>query len=145
MFTFITARTLRFPPYRGIFLKCFRPFVASWPAPSASGRSESGRTGISPAGLVCLRQGTHNNAVDNEIRPFSQGRRVWLFANNPLGARASANLFSLVGSARANGLEPYVYLKYVFENLPLADTVEALEALLPWNARAVLLPSKRPI
>ena len=43
MFTFITAPTLRFPPYRGIFLKCFRPFVASWPAPSASGRSESGR------------------------------------------------------------------------------------------------------
>jgi transposase len=87
----------------------------------------------------------HNNAVENEIRPFSQGRRVWLFANNPLGARASANLFTLVGSARANGLEPYVYLKYVFENLPLADNVEALEALLPWNARAVLLPSKRPV
>jgi len=82
----------------------------------------------------------HNNAVENEIRPFSQGRRVWLFANNPLGARASANLFTLVGSARANGLEPYMYLKYVFENLPLADTVEALEALLPWNARSVLLP-----
>jgi transposase len=87
----------------------------------------------------------HNNAVENEIRPFSQGRRVWLFANNPLGARASANLFTLVSSARANGLEPYVYLKYVFENLPLADTVEALEALLPWNARAVLLPPKRPV
>jgi Transposase IS66 family len=54
----------------------------------------------------------HNNATENEIRPFSQGRRVWLFAHNPLGARASANLFSLVGSARANGLEPYRYLHY---------------------------------
>ena len=41
----------------------------------------------------------HNNATENELRPFSQGRRVWLFANNPLGARASANLFSLVGTA----------------------------------------------
>ena len=80
----------------------------------------------------------HNNAVENEIRPFSQGRRVWLFANNPLGARASANLFSLVSSARANGLEPYAFLNYVFENLPAADTVEALEALLPWNVRPVL-------
>jgi transposase len=80
----------------------------------------------------------HNNAVENEIRPFSQGRRVWLFANNPLGARASANLFSLVSSARANGLEPYTYLNYVFENLPAADTVEALEALLPWNVKSVL-------
>ena len=86
----------------------------------------------------------HNNAVENEIRPFSQGRRVWLFANNPLGARASANLFSLASSARANGLEPYTYLNYVFENLPPANTVAALEALLPWNARAALLPSKHP-
>ena len=84
----------------------------------------------------------HNNAVENEIRPFSQGRRVWLFANNPLGARASANLFSLVSSARANGLEPYSYLNYVFENLPAADTVEALEALLPWN-HAVLAAAQR--
>jgi transposase len=80
----------------------------------------------------------HNNSVENEIRPFSQGRRVWLFANNPFGARASANLFSLVSSARANGIEPYAYLNYVFENLPAADTVEALEALLPWNVRTVL-------
>ena len=80
----------------------------------------------------------HNSATENEIRPFSQGRRVWLFANNPLGARASANLFSLVSSARANGLEPYAYLNYVFESLPAADTVEALEALLPWNVRPVL-------
>jgi hypothetical protein len=87
----------------------------------------------------------HNNATENEIRPFSQGRRVWLFANNPLGARASANLFSLVGSARANGLEPYAYLNHIFENLPAANTVEALEALLPWNARAVLIPSKRSV
>jgi hypothetical protein len=87
----------------------------------------------------------HNNATENEIRPFSQGRRVWLFANNPLGARASANLFTLVSSARANGLEPYIYLNYIFENLPAADTVEALEALLPWNARAALLPSRHPV
>jgi transposase len=79
---------------------------------------------------------THNNYVENQIRPFSQGRRVWLFANNPLGARASANLFSLVSTARANGIEPYVYLNYLFEKLPAADTVEALEALLPCNARA---------
>ena len=45
-------------------MKCFRPFVASWPAPSASGRSESGRVGISPTGLVHLRQGTHNVFIE---------------------------------------------------------------------------------
>ncbi len=75
----------------------------------------------------------HNNYVKNIIRPFSQGRRVWLFAHNPFGARASANLFSLLATARANGLDPSVYLNHLFEQLPAADTVEALEALLPWN------------
>jgi transposase len=85
----------------------------------------------------------HNNYVENLIRPFSQGRRVWLFANNPLGARASANLFSLVATARANGLEPCAYLNFLFENLPAAETVEALEALLPWNARSSLPTTRR--
>ena len=84
----------------------------------------------------------HDNATENEIRPFFSGALRWLFANNPLGARASAHLFTLVSSALANGLEPYIYLNYIFENLPDADTMEALEALLPCNARAALLPSQ---
>ena len=99
--------------------------------------------GISPTGLVCLCQGTHNNYTENQIRPFAQGRRVWLFANNPFGARASANLFSLVSTARANGLDPSEYLTYLFEQLPAADTVEAIEALLPWNVRDVLRAARR--
>ena len=85
----------------------------------------------------------HNNSVENLIRPFSQGRRVWLFANNPLGARASANLFSLVSSCRANGLDACAYLTHLFERLPAADTIEALEALLPWNVREVLRTARR--
>jgi hypothetical protein len=74
VFTSVTARTLRFPPNRGVFLKCFRPFVASWPAPSASGRSESGRVGITPTELVHLRQGTHNNYSEQQIKHFATGR-----------------------------------------------------------------------
>ena len=85
----------------------------------------------------------HNNYLENLIRPFSQGRRVWLFANNPLGARASANLFSLVATARANGIEPGACLNFLFESLPAAETVDALEALLPWNARRSLPPTRR--
>jgi transposase len=85
----------------------------------------------------------HNNYIENLIRPFSQGRRVWLFANNPFGARASANLYSLVATARANGLEPGAYLNFLFENLPAAETVAALEALLPWNARSSLPANRR--
>jgi hypothetical protein len=73
-------------------------------------------------------------------------RRVAAFGSSPttLWAPVRAYLFTPVSSARANGLEPYTYLNYVFEHLPAADTVEALEALLPWNTRATLLPSQHP-
>jgi transposase len=79
-----------------------------------------------------------NNYLENQIRPFAQGRRVWLFAQSQQGARASANLYSLVSSARVNGLEPYAYLRYLFEELPRATTADTLEALLPWNTKALL-------
>jgi transposase len=79
-----------------------------------------------------------NNYLENQIRPFAQGRRVWLFAQTQQGARASANLYSLVSCARVNGLEPYAYLRYLFLELPKAATVDALEALLPWNVKTIL-------
>ena len=63
------------------------------------------------------------------------GRRSWLFAHNPHGARASANLYSLVNCARVNGLEPYAYMLHLFDELPKADSTETLEALLPWNVK----------
>ena len=79
--------------------------------------------------------------MENQVRPFAQGRRVWLFPQTQQGARASANLYSLVSCARANGLEPYAYLRYLFEELPKASTAEALEALLPWNVKPLLRTS----
>jgi len=79
-----------------------------------------------------------NNYLENQIRPFSTGRRAWLFAHNQHGARASANLYSLVSCARVNGLEPHAYLRYLLEELPKAATAAALEALLPWNAKPIL-------
>jgi hypothetical protein len=63
--------------------------------------------------------------------------KTWLFAQTQQGARASANLYSLVSCARVNDLEPYAYLRYLFEDLPKATTAESLEALLPWNVKAV--------
>ena len=54
-------------------------------------------------------------------------------ANIQKGAVASAHLYSLVETAKANGLEPHAYLTEVYERLPLATTVEDVEALLPWN------------
>ena len=59
------------------------------------------------------------------------------------GAQASANLFSLVMTARANEVEPFEYLHYLFEHLPSAATVEAVEALLPWNLKPFLDGQRR--
>jgi transposase len=74
-----------------------------------------------------------NNAAENAIRPFVVGRKAWLFADTPAGANASALIYSLVETAKANGLEPYLWLRHVLRNLPTANTVEHFEALLPWN------------
>lgn len=76
-----------------------------------------------------------NALAENAIRPFAVGRRNWLFSDTPRGARASATCFSLVETAKANGLEPYEYLSHVLENIAAADTLEKLEALLPWNIK----------
>jgi hypothetical protein len=72
-----------------------------------------------------------NNLVENAIRPFVVGRKNWLFAGSPDGARASAGFFSLIETAKANGLEPYGYLRHIFEKLPLAQTDQDLKDLLP--------------
>ena len=72
-----------------------------------------------------------NNAAENAIRPFVLGRKNWLFSNSVKGVKASANLYSLIETAKVNNLEPYAYLRYLFTALPKAETVEAIEALLP--------------
>lgn len=77
-----------------------------------------------------------NALAENAIRPFAVGRRAWLFADTSHGARASATCYSLVETAKANGLEPYAYLQHVLAHIAAADTLEKLEALLPWNMKA---------
>lgn len=74
-----------------------------------------------------------NNAAENAIRPFVLGRKNWLFSDSVKGVSASANLYSLIETAKANGLEPYAYLRYLFTELPKALTVDAIESLLPGN------------
>jgi transposase len=74
-----------------------------------------------------------NNLCENAIRPFVIGRKNSLFSDTVSGAKASANLYSLIETAKANGLEPYAYLKKVFTELPKATCVEDIEALLPFK------------
>lgn len=72
-----------------------------------------------------------NNLAENAIRPFVVGRKNWLFCNTPAGAEASAGFYSLIETAKANGLNPFDYLETLFERLPLAKTEEQLKNLLP--------------
>jgi transposase len=76
-----------------------------------------------------------NNRSERSIKPFVIGRKNWLFSNTPKGARASAIIYSIVETAKANGLNPYFYLNFLFEKLPNMDTTDesALDKLLPWS------------
>lgn len=77
-----------------------------------------------------------NNPCENAIRPFVIGRRNWLFADTVPGANASANLYSLLQTCVANGVEPYQYLKVLLTELPKARTVDDYTALVPWRLGA---------
>jgi transposase len=82
-----------------------------------------------------------NNRCENAIRPFVIGRKAWLFSDTPAGAHASAVIYSLLQTAKANGQEPYTWLRRVMRDLPAAQTVEEVEALLPWNLHGLDLTS----
>ena len=69
-------------------------------------------------------------------------RKNWLFSDSVKGVKASANLYSLVETAKANKLEPYQYLREVFTRLPQADTVKHIENLLPWSLKKILEEAK---
>jgi transposase len=84
-----------------------------------------------------------NNYIERQIKSYATGRRAWLFAYDAAGAQASANLYSLVMTCRANEIEPYAYLNYLFEHLPTASTVAQVEALLPWNLQTILEEQKK--
>ena len=83
----------------------------------------------------CERGDLHisNVLAENAIRPFAVGRKAWLFADSAQGAKASATCYSLLETAKANDLEPSAYINYVLAQIGEADSLEKLEALLPWN------------
>ena len=75
-----------------------------------------------------------NNLSENAIRPFTVGRKNWLFCDTPNGAQASAIVYTMVEMAKANGVNVYHYLTYLLEKLPddrMSD--DDLELLAPWN------------
>lgn len=76
-----------------------------------------------------------NNRGERAIKPFVIGRKNWLFSNTPKGAKASATVYSVIESAKANGLNPFSYLEYLFEQLPNVDIhdPDVLDTFLPWS------------
>lgn len=104
-------------PPKGLLGKAFYYALSNWPR------------------LVRYLENIHitpdNNLAENAIRPFVVGRKNWLFAGHPNGAHAAATLYSLIETAKACGLEPYWYLRLLFEKLPLALGEEDYAALLP--------------
>ena len=94
--------------------------------------------GLWPKLLTYLEDGNipiDNNKIENAIRPFVIGRKNFLFSGSPRGANASATMYTLVESAKANDLEPWAYLNYLFEKLPVAKSEQALLDLLPQNLK----------
>ena len=79
-----------------------------------------------------------NNMVENAIRPFAVGRKNWLFSDSVAGAKASAAIYSVLVSAKMNGHNEHLYLRHLLERLPLVETVEEIESLLPH----ILTPQK---
>ena len=73
-----------------------------------------------------------NNACERAIKPFTVGRKNWLFMGNIKGAQGAAVLYSLIETAKANGISPYHYLCHVLETLPNLPK-DQLNQLLPWN------------
>lgn len=74
-----------------------------------------------------------NNIAERDIRSFAIGRKNWLFADSVAGAHANATMYSLVETAKANGLNPFDYLAYVFKTMPTLRTADEVQRLLPWN------------
>lgn len=78
-----------------------------------------------------------NNRSERTMKPFVIGRKNWLFANTPRRAKASAVIYSVIETAKENGLNPFQYLKYLFEQLPqLPDLIDpkVLDPFLPWSS-----------
>ncbi len=77
-----------------------------------------------------------NNPAESMIRPFTIGRKNWMFMGNSEGAKASAAIYSLIETAKANGVHPGEYLTHIFTELALTP-LEKLDTLLPWNVKIV--------
>ena len=76
-----------------------------------------------------------NNRAERAIKPFVIGRKNWMFSNTSRGATASAELYSIIETAKANGIEPLKYFQRLLEELPKRKDGDSMEDLMPWNIK----------
>lgn len=77
-----------------------------------------------------------NNAAEGAIRPFVIGKKNWVMIDTVHGAQASASIYSIAETAKANDLKPYQYFKYILEEIPKhmdETSLDFLDDLLPWS------------
>jgi transposase len=73
-----------------------------------------------------------NNAAERSLRAIARGRKNHLFAGADTGGERAASIYSLIGTAKLNGLDPEAYLRYVLERIP-EHPINRIHELLPWN------------
>lgn len=79
-----------------------------------------------------------NNRMEWAIKPFATGRKNWLFADSVEGAKAAANIFSLIETCKTHEINPYDWLREILAKIPYCETVEQYEALLPFNLKITI-------
>jgi hypothetical protein len=121
------------------YLLEMRPRV---PPKSALGEAITYTLNQWPKLITYLQDGrleNNNNRSERAIKPFAIGRKGWLFANSIAGAKAAATLYSLIETCKHHNIEPYFWVKYVLQQLPLRSKHEDISDLLPFNIDPLLL------
>jgi transposase len=90
----------------------------------------------------CVVLTPSTNLIENAIRTVVIGRKNFLFSGSPDGAQSLTAIYSLIETAKANGLEPFRYLRFLCEELPLANTDEELNRLLPMSCNQAELKKR---
>ena len=85
--------------------------------------------------LCASRLNLRNNRAERAVKPFVIGRKNWLFSNTASGAKASAILYSIIETAKANGLNPVKYVEHLLTEIPKRDANDLLEDLMPWMVK----------
>jgi len=110
--------------------------ILDTPPKAALGKALAYSTNQWPKLIRYIEEGNlniDNNRAERAIKPFVIGRENWMFSNTANGANASATLYSIVETAKANGLVPFDYLNYLLTEIPTLQPITNIDHLLPWN------------